>query len=71
MPGSEGRLVWSPEAEADLTEVWRWGAKRFSPDSADLHLRDIDGAANRLLEFPLSGVARDSLLAGIRSVAVN
>jgi toxin ParE1/3/4 len=38
---------------------------------ADLQLRAIDAAANGLTEFPLSGVARDSLFPGIRSVAVN
>ena len=70
MPRPEVRLVWSPEAEADLMDIWRWGAKQFSPARADMHLRDIDGAANRLKEFPLSGVG-DSPFPGIRSVAVN
>jgi toxin ParE1/3/4 len=64
------QLVWSPEAEADLLAIWRWGASHFSPEIADAHLRDIDRAASNLMEFPEAGIARDQLVAGIRSVVV-
>ena len=43
MLGPKLTLDWSPEAEADLLVIWRWGATRFSPDTADTHLRDIHG----------------------------
>ena len=70
MPGPKLQLVWSPEAGADLLTIWRWGAAHFSPETADAHLRDIHHAASNLTEFPEVGVARDQLVAGIRSIVV-
>ena len=64
------QLDWSPEAETDLLTIWRWGAAHFSPETADAHLRDIHRAASNLTEFPEVGVARDQLVAGIRSIVV-
>ena len=70
MPGPKLQLVWSPEAESDLLTIWRWGAAHFSPETADAHLRDVERAAANLTEFPKAGVARDQLVAGIRSIVV-
>ncbi|MGA2496010.1 MAG: type II toxin-antitoxin system RelE/ParE family toxin [Roseiarcus sp.] len=70
MPEPKLQLDWSPEAEADLLAIWRWGASHFSPEIADARLRDIDRAASSLTMFPEAGVARDQLVAGIRSVVV-
>jgi toxin ParE1/3/4 len=64
------QLVWSPEAEADLLTIWRWGATHFTPDVADAHLRDIQHAARNLIDFPYSGVKRDQIVSNIRSVVV-
>jgi toxin ParE1/3/4 len=64
------QLVWSPEAEADLSTIWRWGAAHFSADMADNHLRDIQHAARNLVDFPYVGVKRDQIVPGIRSVVV-
>jgi plasmid stabilization system protein ParE len=61
MPEPERQLVWSPEAESDLLSIWSWGAAHFSPDTADIHLRDIQRAAAHLIEFPEVGVARDQI----------
>jgi toxin ParE1/3/4 len=71
MAGSKLRLVWSPQAEADLINIWRWGAKRFSPDRADAHLRDIERAARLLTETPFAGRNRDDIRVGLRSVVVH
>jgi toxin ParE1/3/4 len=70
MPELELQLIWSPEAEADLLEIWRWGAVRFSPDTADGHLRDIQRAALDLTGAPLSGRSRNDLRPGLRSRVV-
>ena len=70
MAGSKLRLVWSPQAEADLIDIWRWGAKRFSADRADAHLRDIERAARLLTESPFVGRSRDDLRVGLRSMVV-
>jgi toxin ParE1/3/4 len=70
MPEPKLQLIWSPEAEADLLEIWRWGAVRFSPDTADGHLRDIQRAARDLTDTPFSGRSRDDLRPGLRSRVV-
>ena len=70
MPEPKLQLIWSPEAETDLLTIWGWGAAHFSPETADVHLRDIQRAAANLVEFPFAGVARDQLVAGVRSVVV-
>ena len=70
MPGRKLRLVWSPEAETDLSAIWRWGAVHFSPDVADAHLRDIQHAAENLIDFPYSGAKRDEIVPNIRSIVV-
>jgi toxin ParE1/3/4 len=66
----ELKLEWSPEAEADLLDIWRWGATRFSLDAADTHLRDIHDAANGLTESPFLGPSRGDLRPGIRARVV-
>jgi toxin ParE1/3/4 len=70
MESPELQLFWSPEAEADLLEIWHWGAANFSPDTADGHLRDIGQVARNLCTFPSSGIQRDQLVPGIRSILV-
>jgi toxin ParE1/3/4 len=70
MPGPKLQLVWSPEAADDLLTIWRWGAAHFSADVADAHLRDINHAAQNLIDFPNSGVKRDQIIPNIRSVIV-
>lgn len=47
-----------------------WGAANFSPDTADGHLRDIGQVARNLCTFPSSGIQRDQLVPGIRSILV-
>jgi plasmid stabilization system protein ParE len=71
MTAPERRLIWSLKAEADLLDVWNRGAKLFSPTMSDSHLRDIRAASVRLTSFPLSGVARDEFLPGLRSVLIH
>ena len=64
------RLVWSPSAEADLVDIWNWGATRFSAQIADGHVRDIAKAAAALKDVPLMGRGRGELKAGLRSVVI-
>ena len=63
-------LVWSPEAEADLLNIWSWGAARFSADTADAHLLDIERAAGALIRSPLYGRDRQRLVPGLRSMVI-
>jgi plasmid stabilization system protein ParE len=60
MAGGSGRLVWSPEAEADLVAIWRWGADTWSEELSDRHLFEIELACEWLLDNPLFGKAPDT-----------
>ena len=61
-------LVWSPEAEQDLLEIWAYLAGEASPHVADVCLGDIDNACRHLEEWPLSGRPRNELMYGLRSI---
>ena len=63
-------VVWSPEAEGDLLEIWTYLATEASPDVASVQLRAIDRSVHRLTRWPLLGRARDELIAGVRSIVV-
>jgi toxin ParE1/3/4 len=64
-------VVWSPEAEWDLIEIWGYWAREASIEVADNQLRGIDRAWERLEDWPFSSRARDELLPGLRSLAVH
>ena len=70
MPKAKLKLSWSPEAEADLLEIWHWGAGHFSIDIADKHLRDIHASALNLSDFPEIGQKRDDLARMLRSIVI-
>jgi toxin ParE1/3/4 len=42
------RLLFRPKAEDDLEEIWRYTAKRWSPDQADRYLKTILAAIDDL-----------------------
>lgn len=62
--------VWSPRAERDFLEIWTYLATEASAEVASVQLRAIDRTVNRLTQWPLSGRARDELIAGVRSIVV-
>ena len=65
------RVIWAPKAKQDLHEVWRYYALVASPDVADRLLRDIDATGERLADQALMWRARDDVMPGLRSVAIN
>jgi toxin ParE1/3/4 len=70
MSGNSVRIVLSPEAADDVLSIWLVGAREWSPEQADRHLRDINEMFERLLEQPKLGHKRDDLIRGLRSVVV-
>ena len=64
-------VIWSPEAEQDVLDIWRHLATVASATIADNHLRDIDRAVSMLIDWSLAGRARDELVPGLRSVPVH
>jgi len=68
MPNARLAIVWSPEAEEDLIEIWSYLADQASPQVADTQLGAVENATVNLEHWPYSGRRRDSLLPGLRSV---
>jgi toxin ParE1/3/4 len=62
-------ILWSPEAEQDLFDIWLNVAPEASPATADRQLRLIDETATTLREWPFAGRDRSELLPSIRSLA--
>jgi toxin ParE1/3/4 len=62
------RLIWSCKAVTDLLFLWAESAVRFSPEIADTRLRELKMSADRLIEQPLRGRAREKLQPGIRAL---
>jgi toxin ParE1/3/4 len=61
-------VVWSPEARADLSEIWDYHAQATGRSNADNIAREIDTACRLLEEHPFAGRARDEIRPGVRSV---
>ena len=64
------RLAYSAEAAEDLATIWLFVAAE-SPPAADAMLDRIEASCLRLLDFPLSGPARDDLRPGLRHLRVD
>jgi toxin ParE1/3/4 len=70
MPASRPPAVWSPEARADLEEIWTYYAGVAGRQTADNIVRKIAGTCIVISDHPLAGRARDELRPGVRSLAV-
>jgi toxin ParE1/3/4 len=68
MPSARLSILWSPEAEQDLIEIWSYLAEQATTQVADSQLNAIENACAKLEYWPYSGRQRDSLLPGLRSV---
>jgi toxin ParE1/3/4 len=64
------RVIWSPEADKDLLDIWAYYARVASPEIADNLLREIDRIGDGIGENPLLSRQRDDLLPGLRSFIV-
>jgi toxin ParE1/3/4 len=67
MPSPKLTIIFSPEADEDLIQIWGYLAREASERAADRQLHDIDRLCARLEAWPLSGRARDELLPSMRS----
>jgi toxin ParE1/3/4 len=71
MASAKRSLVWSPEAEQDLLDIWLYLAPEASAGTADAQLRKIDATCRSLLMMPFRGRPRNELRPGLRSVLVH
>jgi toxin ParE1/3/4 len=62
-------IVWSPDARADLSEIWNYYAKVASRQIADKIAREIGEVCRLLEDHPFAGRARDEVRSGLRSIA--
>ena len=67
---TRGRLVWSPEAEADLADIWDYYAGVAGRRTADNIVRAV-GDALRLIEIIPAADGRDEVRPGLRSIAAS
>ncbi len=66
---SRRRLLWSPEAEADLLHIWEHYAEVAGQRTADGIARAVAEAAQFIEDHPHGGRARDEVRLGLRSIA--
>jgi toxin ParE1/3/4 len=64
-------VIWSPEAETDLTDIWNYYRDVAGQQMAGSRVRAISEACLLLEEHPLIGRARDEVRPGLRSVLVS
>ena len=64
------RLETSPEAEADLVDIWSYIADD-QPDNADKFLDKLQAVAEKLAEFPGLGRNRPELANNLKSFPVD
>jgi toxin ParE1/3/4 len=62
-------IVWSPDALADLSQIWNYYAKVASQPTADKIVREIGEACRLLGDHPFAGRVRNEVRPGLRSIA--
>jgi toxin ParE1/3/4 len=67
MAGRRRPIAWSPEAEADLADIWNYYLEVAGHKVADTIVRSIGEACRMLEEHPLAGRPRDEIRPGLRS----
>ena len=71
MAGLSRPALWSPEALADLDEIWDYYAGVAGPNVADKLIREIGRVVTVIEDHPLAGRSRNEVRAGLRSIAAN
>ncbi|MBX7435380.1 type II toxin-antitoxin system RelE/ParE family toxin [Mycobacterium sp. Y57] len=62
--------VLSPAAQADLGDIWDYTCERWGDDQAEMYLREIQRAIERVVASPLIGRPCDEVCEGYRRHAV-
>jgi toxin ParE1/3/4 len=63
-------IVFSPKAKTDLKEIYQYTLSAWGQKQATVYLDKIEEAVLKLLKFPKSGVERNDIKAGYRSLIV-
>lgn len=62
------RLVFAPEARADLRRLFAYIAENSGAARAAVFLRRVEACCQGLVDFPQRGTVRDDLWPGLRTV---
>jgi toxin ParE1/3/4 len=65
------RIVFAPEAQADVDELYDWIADRAGEATAQRFIVRIRERCERLDQFPERGTRRDDLAPGLRTFGVD
>jgi toxin ParE1/3/4 len=71
MPRPRHELVWSPTAERDLADIWRYLNQNASIEVAETQIRKIVARCEALRLNPRTGRMRNDLRPGLRQVLAN
>lgn len=63
------RVVFAPEAEAQLIDLYRFIAEAAAPSIAAAYTETIIRSCETLAHFPQRGIARDDIRPGLRHTA--
>lgn len=63
------RVVFTPEAEDQLNDLYRYIAQAATPDTAAGHVDAVITYCEGLAEFPHRGLARDDIRPGLRTTS--
>jgi toxin ParE1/3/4 len=64
-------LIWSPEARADLTDIWNYYADVAGRRTADNIVRGIGEACRLIEDHPYGGRSRDEVRPGLRCIVAS
>lgn len=71
MTARKRSVIWSPEAETDLADIWSFYREVAGSQMAESRIRLISEACLTLNEHPLIGRAREEVRPGLRSLLVS
>jgi toxin ParE1/3/4 len=63
-------VVLSPRAQEDIDDIWNHTAREWGANQADVYVRQIRDATERLVDNPRIGVVCDDVRAGYLKLAV-
>jgi toxin ParE1/3/4 len=69
MAGRRGTAIWSPEALADLDEIWSYYERVAGSNTQKTVFPEISEVVTTVEDHPFAGRSRIELRAGFRSLA--
>ena len=71
MPGRRRSAIWSPDALADIEQIWNYYEQIAGRNTAEKVLREIGDVISTIEEHPFAGRSRNELRRGFRSLAAH